>query len=913
MLAFRHAWVCLGLLGLSLLGRPALAQSSVASLRAAVEEARGAQSGTLAAGTFESLAYQLDVAEHIEPRGFALQAEAWRKRAQRMIDTAKGGHDPFLEARGQILMRGYRSPVTTTRQGYAIYLPKNYDPARAYPLVIALHGGSANGNLFLGVVLGNNMNWKLYDKHLWDAFEPRWTPDCIVVAPDGFGQIMWRFMGEQDVLDVLDDVKRHYHVDEDRVTLLGLSNGGVGAYSLGMRHAWRFNAVIAIAGAPSWFQYAGGKIDTLQGTSLHAWSAMSLAENAINTDFRYHHGRTDPGPMRPAFIEAFGKHIATLGVPFKEKWHDMGHDLLYPVLRYGQLFEEVNKIRRNTHPSEVRVVTSDYRANRQHWVTVTSIEHFPSLARVRAVVDGPRVRIETSQTAALELALDAAPLADAERVSLEVDGQVVYDGKRASLGKTAALRKTDGRWGFGNATVQTPAPSKGTGSAGPITDAYFDSMLHVYGTGIASDTETLRNAAQVGARGSVLWLWRFAQRVIADTEVTDELLASHHVVLYGTPGSNRVLERIASKLPIRVERDGVLLGGQRLVSAGIGTKFIAPNPLAPKRYVIVQAAPTAAAVAAARNLPDFLPDFVVYDGSMTQVRPRLLFDARRQPVAMGYFDDGWRVDPTRARLRSDKVPRGNDPESAAHDAPTSPLPVLAALPLPAAPTTFLTEATTAAGKAAREIARRVLTFTNYRAKIRGATWKHDDGARWSIREADACLDELKTLGVPARTWDSPLDTPVPVPVHVHGPVDGVTFRFTHARSGVVVSCEMAARFADIARVVKRHGVHTVWVMSAYRDNPYTSFHTMGLALDLSRFDTAKQQLWVKTDFQIDRSAETCAGPEPKSEKARILKAIACELTATQRFSSVLTPNYNVGHRDHFHLDARPDDPRIFLR
>ena len=123
--------------------------------------------------------------------------------------------------------------------------------------MIVLHGGSSNGNLFLGVVLGNNMNWKEYDIHLWDRYEPRWSPPWIVAAPDGYGQVLWRWMGEQDVLDVIADISQHYNVDADRVVLSGLSNGGVGAYAIGTRHASRFSVVQAIAGSPSWIQYAG--------------------------------------------------------------------------------------------------------------------------------------------------------------------------------------------------------------------------------------------------------------------------------------------------------------------------------------------------------------------------------------------------------------------------------------------------------------------------------------------------------------------------------------------------------------------------------------------------------------------------------------------------------------------------------
>ena len=54
-------------------------------------------------------------------------------------------------------------------------------------------------------------------------------------------------------------------------------------------------------------------------------------------------------------------------------------------------------------------------------------------------------------------------------------------------------------------------------------------------------------------------------------------------------------------------------------------------------------------------------------------------------------------------------------------------------------------------------------------------------------------------------------------------------------------------------------------------------------------------------------------PSPRQREGKTLLAIACDLAKSQLFSSVLTPNYNAGHRDHFHLDLRPDDPRFFLR
>ncbi|HEY2733640.1 MAG TPA: extensin family protein, partial [Polyangiales bacterium] len=253
--------------------------------------------------------------------------------------------------------------------------------------------------------------------------------------------------------------------------------------------------------------------------------------------------------------------------------------------------------------------------------------------------------------------------------------------------------------------------------------------------------------------------------------------------------------------------------------------------------------------------------------------------------------------------------------SAAHDASKSKLGVPPGPPVPPLPTEFKTAPDTQAGKAAREIARRVSTFENYRGKIPGATWTADPGSVWSIRESAPCLEALAAHGVQVEAWKTALPTPVATPVKLNGAVGGVTFRFMHAAPGVVLSCELAERLIDIAKVLAAHAVHTVYVLSAYRDHPYPSFHTLGLALDLSRFDTDKGSLWVKTDFVIDHDHETCdqsVAPQT-NDKARTLHEIACELAGTHRFSSVLTPNYNVGHRDHFHLDVRPDDPRLFVR
>lgn len=859
-------------------------------------------------GTLVSIRHLLDTADRIEER-HPEKAPQWRRRATRYIESVEGGTDPYPLARGEIVNRGYRSPVSTIPQGYAVYIPPDYDPSRQYPLYIALHGGSSNGNLFLGVVLGNNMDWLTYDQHVYDDFTPRWSPDWIVVAPTGFGQIMWRWMGEKDVLDVIDDVQRHYSVDPNGVVLGGLSNGGVGAYAIGTRHSWRFATVQAMAGAPSWMQYVGGGLREVEDDAIRAWSGMDLAENTFNTTFRYYHGRADGGPMRPRFVEEFTRRISAIpGVPVNETWYDAGHDILYIVHRHGRIYSGLAETRRDPRPREVRVVTGDYRAARQHWVTVTRIHDFPKLARVRAVVEGDAIQVETSNTDAFAIDLRDAPAP--AHLAIRVDGAEVFRGAQSRLGQRVHLVREGDTWKLG--FPPDDGMRKKPGLSGPITDAYYDRMVHVYGTANAAHTDDLRDAATRGSRGWPLWAWDLRQEVIADTELTEEIARNAHVVLYGSPGDNAVLERIAGALPIRIEANAVVVGDRRFEGNDVGVRFIYPNPLAPDHYVIVQAGVTPGVVDAGNKLAEFLPDWVVYDGREVRGAQRRAA-GRTRMRDMGTFDSRWRIPGAAVAPERGAGPdqdEGSSEEASASEVPTLPVPRAPAVPAP--PRRFAAPSDDPAGPIARRIARLVPSFINFRATIPGAEWRDEPEAVWSIRAQSECLDALADAGVPARARPE-LSNLVASPVELLGPVGGVWFRMTHEERALVMSCEMAVRLPALVAVIAEQGVHGIEVMSSYRNHPRTSFHTMGLALDLSRFWTDDGWWTVQDDYEATPMQRTCSGRAPRGARARALRTMACGLADTHLLSSILTPNYNEGHRDHFHIDARPDDPRVFVR
>ncbi len=183
-----------------------------------------------------------------------------------------------------------------------------------------------------------------------------------------------------------------------------------------------------------------------------------------------------------------------------------------------------------------------------------------------------------------------------------------------------------------------------------------------------------------------------------------------------------------------------------------------------------------------------------------------------------------------------------------------------------------------------------------------------------------CVERLEGLGVAATRLPHPT-TAGPDPVVIDGRVGGVTFQKKRRGAPFVIACALAERLPAFAATLRARGIDRVEVSSAYRREPSVSYHHLGLALDLTRFDGPGVALEVERDWTLRPLASTCPprGHEPPAadagggDKGTALRRLACAFVDTGLFSTVLTPEYGRGHANHFHVDARPDDPWLFVR
>jgi phospholipase/carboxylesterase len=120
-----------------------------------------------------------------------------------------------------------------SRGGYSLYVPEYYTADRAWPLVMALHGGSGNGRNFL-----------------WSWLRDARSFGAIVIAPTATGPT-WALMGEDtdtpNLMRILEIVRGRYNVDAKRMLMTGLSDGGTFCWVSGLDRASPFTHLAPVA------------------------------------------------------------------------------------------------------------------------------------------------------------------------------------------------------------------------------------------------------------------------------------------------------------------------------------------------------------------------------------------------------------------------------------------------------------------------------------------------------------------------------------------------------------------------------------------------------------------------------------------------------------------------------------------
>lgn len=537
------------------------------------------------------------------------------------------GKPAWLSATG-LVVRGYRSRIDGSAQPYGLVVPASFASDKIKPrrLDVWLHGRDDKLT---------EVKFITDRQRSYGEFAPA---DTFVLHPYGRYCNAFKFAGETDVFEALEHVKKSYAIDERQLALRGFSMGGAGAWHLGAHHPDVWTVVAPGAGFAETAEYTKANRASIPAWEQKLWQlydATDYAANFANLPVIAYNGTDDPQRQAADVME---RAMKAEGLTLPRVWGtNVPHKWTPEAKKEVEAFVEQQVARgKELEPSRIHFTTRTLSFNKARTIEVLALENHWQRADIDFEAgDGRDWRIATKNVSAFIIRRRVDRIPD----SVLVDGQKVRGApvfhvvSGVTFFSFRAVKQPDGNWA---AMWQSAAGlSKAPQLQGPIDDAFQDSFLVVRPTGKAQNVITGRWIAARLVKATNDWRAQFRgeARVKDDTQVTDADIAAHNLVIFGDPRSNKLLARIAEKLPIKWTSQSVQVGGKPFPAATHVPVFIFPNPLNPKRYVVVNSGFTFAAAGLGSNAQQTpkLPDYAVLDVADGSV------------ALADFFDEQWRV------------------------------------------------------------------------------------------------------------------------------------------------------------------------------------------------------------------------------------------------------------------------------
>ena len=545
------------------------------------------------------------------------------------------GSAPWAAQTG-LIMRGYLSKIDGSVQPYVLLVPAEWTPnsGKKWRLDTWFHGrGETLSEInFLTSKIGE--------------FTP---PETFVLYLYGRYCNANKFAGEVDLFEALADVKKQYRIDDNRIVIRGFSMGGASVWHFAAHYPGHWAAAAPGAGFSESAEFL--KIPAAARAEMPDWEkklwrmydATEYAANFFNLPLVAYSGEID-GQKQAADLMA--KYLAKEGMNMTHVIGPKTPHRYHPdsKVEINRRLDAIAEKGRDPYPNHIRFVTYTLAYNRMKWLIIDGMKQHWEQAKVDASITGDKgVDLKTANVTAFTLTFGpgGAPLDPTIQPEVVIDGQrVKANSIETDRSWVAHFRKTGEKWGVSE-SAELEGMQKRHGLQGPVDDAFRNSFYFVTPSGspMAGTAVTGRITAEQN-RAITEWRKQFRgdARVKQDSEITDAEITSSNLVLWGDPQSNKILARIADRLPVKWTVDGLEVGGKKYDMATHLPILIYPNPLNPKKYVVLNSGFTFREFDYLNNARQIskLPDWAVIDVTSPA-------DGKRpgRIAAGGFFNENW--------------------------------------------------------------------------------------------------------------------------------------------------------------------------------------------------------------------------------------------------------------------------------
>ncbi len=344
-----------------------------------------------------------------------LAEESFQRQIGKLLSTKPGFAELYSALRAgpcysKDVPRGWVEGVMRCEDGkerpYLVYVPKDYNPAQSYLLLMHLHGGVSRPQALTHEQLRQT-------RFYWGKQAEQHGFFHLIPSGQG-GAEWWSRVGSHNVLAQIDRLRCSYKIDPNRVFSTGFSDGASGSFYLALTHPTRFAGFVPLNGHVA--------VARAGGLQVHLQGLVNKPLYVINTD----KDSLYPAKSVSPFIAA----MKGLGVDIDYTMVEgFGHEPSYLPKERPLIWSWIRKQKRQPHPERILWQGSGDAPARVHWLEVLGVD--AGLKGAKFADPNPMMKPSRVR---LGVQLDRAFAGPGCRLSLVTD---------ASPAKAAGLKKGD--------------------------------------------------------------------------------------------------------------------------------------------------------------------------------------------------------------------------------------------------------------------------------------------------------------------------------------------------------------------------------------------------------------------------------------------------------------------------------------
>lgn len=541
-------------------------------------------------------------------------------------------------------LRGYQSKIDESFQPYGLEIPpsviaklKNDQLAEGVklPLEVWLHGRDD------GLHEIKFMNQRL------SKSSPFPFNNAIVLHPYGRYCNAFKFAGEVDVMEAIQEVMEDYPIDPDKIILRGFSMGGGGVWHLATHFPDIFAFASPGAGFSETFDYLGLKNKPerpdYERTLWNWYDATAYAGNLANLPITAYSGEIDKQIQAARMMEsAMEKEGMRLDhVIGKGMGHKYNAESIDSINRKTQATLKLSPIEL---PRNIEFSTATLRYPKTHWFKALGLsKHWrKSKASGETLPLDSQIQIQLENITSFELTFEtgqwSGPINKPVRVIINKQELNTFPPKsdrswRASFSKT----NQSSEWSLiDSESSSSDKLTKSPGIQGPIDDAFLSRFIAVSpeGKGLNQNHDAFSKNELDTLREE--WNHQFRGKILEKkaSHITETDIANSNLILFGDPKNNEIIAKILPNLPIKWTSKSIRFGGREFPADSSSIKLVFPNPLNSTRYVVLNSGFTFHSTISSSNADQTpkLPDYAIMDISNP---------LSSSVINAGFFDENW--------------------------------------------------------------------------------------------------------------------------------------------------------------------------------------------------------------------------------------------------------------------------------